>query len=421
MRSLLLLLFTGIVSSLMGQTNNLQTLMSQAREAQRAGDNVKFYQTILEAHKLHPYHQGILFNAARAAALNNKPDEAITFLKKAIYVKADFDLKTPDLKILEGREDFEKIKSLQSELMKPVVNSDTAFIIHDRTAHIESITAGDLKNIFYLGSIHQRKIIRVDDKGNTINFTKNGQDGLCSVFGLKVDPSKRYLWACSSPMQEMENYDSSAKSAVYKYDIKSGRLLQRFESNEKSEFIFGDLALDPKGNVFVSDSKNNIIFTVNEKTGKLDNYFTSADFWNLQGITFSKDGKYLFIADYIKGIFRLDTKEKSLIQLTSNFEESLKSIDGLTFYNNSLIAIQNAIVPMRVTQYKLNKNLDALIGYSIIDRGHAAFNEPTIGCITEDTLYYIGNSLWSGYDEKHQLKKFEDLQEVVVLKAGLKK
>jgi DNA-binding beta-propeller fold protein YncE len=400
---------------------NFQNLLNQAREAQRNGDHPRFYQTILEAHKVHPYHQGVLFNAARAAALNNKPEEAITFLRKAIFVKADFDLKNPDFKSLEGRDDFEKIRTLQSELLKPIVNSDTAFIINDRTAHIESITAGEIKNTFYLGSIHKRKIIRVDEKGNTINFTKTAQDGLCSVFGLKVDPSKKYLWACSSPMAEMEKYDSTARSAVFKYDIKSGKMLQRFEPIENKDYIFGDLTLDQKGNVYVSDSKNNIIFIVNEKTQRLDQYFSSPDFWNLQGITFSKDGRYLFIADYIKGIFRLDTKDKSLKLLPANFEESLKSIDGLTFYNNTLIAIQNAVVPMRVTQYKLNKNLDALSGYTIIDRGHAAFNEPTIGCITDDTLYYIGNSLWSGYDDKHQLKKFEDLQEVVVLKAGLKK
>jgi outer membrane protein assembly factor BamB len=222
-------------------------------------------------------------------------------------------------------------------------------------------------------------------------------------------------------MPEMENFDSLATSGVYQYDIKTGKLIRRYTSTEKNDFIFGDLTLDPKGNVFVSDSKNNIIFVANQKTGKLENYFSSPEFWNLQGITFSKDGRYLFIADYIKGIFRLDTKEKSLKLLTTDFDQSLKSIDGLTFYNNTLIAIQNAVVPMRVTQYRLNKSLDAIADFSIIDRGHPAFNEPTIGCVASDTLYYIGNSLWSGYTDQHQLKEFSALQEVVVLKAALKK
>ena len=407
--------------SLSAQIANLQSILKQVREAQQAGDNSKFYTLILEANKLHPYHQGVLYNAARASALNNKPEEAITFLRKAIYINADFDLNNPDLKSLEGRTDFQNLKSQQTALRSPIIHSDTAFIIHDRTAHIESIATGEREGVFYLGSIHKRKIIRSDGHGNTINFTASGQDGLCSVFGLKVDPSKRYLWACSSPMPEMENFDSLATSGVYQYDINTGKLIKRYTSTEKKDFIFGDLTLDPKGRVFVSDSKNNIIFLANQKTGTLDHYFTSPEFWNLQGITFSKDGRYLFIADYIKGIFRLDTKDKSLRLLAADFDQSLKSIDGLTFYNNTLIAIQNAVVPMRVTQYKLNKDLDAIAGYNIIDRGHPAFKEPTIGCIANDTLYYIGNSLWSGYNEQHQLKEFSELQEVVVLKADLKK
>ena len=222
-------------------------------------------------------------------------------------------------------------------------------------------------------------------------------------------------------MEEMENYDSTATSGVYKYDVKTGRLLQRFSPEEKKQFIFGDLTLDPNGRVFVSDTKNNIIFTVNEKNGKLENYFTSDEFWNLQGITFSDDGKYLFIADYIKGNFTLDMKHKTLKHLSRNFPHTVKSVDGLTFYNNSLIAIQNMVVPMRVTRYFLNADQDVLTDLEVMDRGHPAFNEPTIGCVIDNKFYYVANSLWSGYNDKHQLKKAEELQDVVILRADLKK
>lgn len=421
MKSFLFVLGVFCSSNVAFSQGNLQTYLNQAREAQKAGDNAKFYEAIVEAHKLHPYHQGILYNASRAAALNNKPEEAIQYLTKAIYIKADFDLNHADLKSLQDRSDFAEIKNLQQELLKPVVKSDTALVVKDRAAHVECIAPGEAKNIFYMGGIHKRKIIRVDEKGKAKDFTKPGQDGLCSVFGVKVDPSKKYLWACSSPMEEMENYDSSATSGIYKYDLKTGKLIQRFVSDEKKQFIFGDLTIDPKGRVFVSDTKNNTVFMVNEKTGKLDNYFSSDEFWNLQGITFSDDGKYMFIADYIKGIFRLNTNDKTLRQLSQKFDQTLKSVDGLTFYNNSLIAIQNLIVPMRVTQYFLNAEQDALTEYRIIDRGHPAFNEPTIGCISDNKFYYVANSFWSGYDDKHQQKSEENLQDVVILKSELKK
>lgn len=402
------------------QSNTLQDYYNQAREAHKAGDYPKFYKMILEAQKLHPYHQGILYQSGIAAALNNNPEEAIRFLNKAIHIKADYDLATDELKSLRGLPEFEKLKTKQAELQRRIVHSDTAFIIKDRSLHLESVAAGESKNIFYLGSIHKRKIVRVNEKGIIKDFTSSAQDGLCSVFGIKVDRTSNVLWACSSPMAEMENFDSTATSGVYKYDIKSGKLLARFTPDEKKEYVFGDLTLAPDGKVFISDSKNNIIFIVNESTGKLDNYFNSKEFWNLQGLTFTEDGRYLFIADYIKGLFRLDTKDRTLIQLTQQFDLSIKSIDGLTYYNHSLIGIQNSVYPMRVTQYLLNAASDQLVTYRVIDSAHPAFNEPTIGCLVKDTFYYVANSLWSGYSEKHELKPADQLQDVVILKANLK-
>jgi sugar lactone lactonase YvrE len=419
MRKILLLISLVVSFSVSAQTPTLQSYFTQAREAYKAGDYPQFYYMITEAHKLHPYHQGVLYQAGVASALTNKPEEAIRYLNQAVQIRSDFDLSIADLKSISGTEEFKKLLVLQTELQTKVIHSDTAFVIKEKTLHIECIAPGESKNIFYLGSIHKRKIIRVDEKGNAKDFTASAQNGLCSVFGIKVDASKKNLWACSSPIPEMENYDSGATSGVFKYDIKTGKLLARYMPAEKKEYIFGDLTLDPSGKVFVSDTKNNTVFTVNETSGKLEPYFSSQEFWNLQGLAFSTDGRYLFIADYIRGVFRLDTKTKTLTFLTAQFPLSMKSIDGLTFYKNSLIGIQNLIQPMRVTQYSLNESMDEFKTYRIIDRAHPAFNEPTIGCIYNDTFYYVANSLWSGYTEKQQLKPVEQLQEVVILKSKL--
>lgn len=403
------------------QSNNLQYYTSQARDAYKAGNYQKFYEMIQKAHQLHPYHQGILYQAGIASALNNKPDEAIQYLSEAVRINADYNLNSDDLKSLTEREDFQKLKALQTDLQTKIIHSDTAFVIKDRSLHIESITAGETKDVFYVGSIHKRKIVRVDSRGATNDFTTSAQNGLCAVFGVKVDARKKVLWACSSPIEVMEHFDSTAASAVYKYDLKTKKLLTKYTPEESGDFVFGDIVLDPQGNVFVSDSKQNIIFTVNEQNGKLERYFTSPEFWSLQGLAFSENGRYLFAADYIKGIYRLDTKHKSLKLLSHDFKQTLKSIDGLVFHKNSLIAIQNLVYPMRVTQYTLNGAMDKLTDFAIIDRGHPAFNEPTNGCVLNNEFYYVANSLWSGYDQQHQLKPEEQLQDAVILKMDLRK
>jgi hypothetical protein len=357
-----------------------------------------------------------------ASALTNRSEEAVSYLRDAVLVNTQFDLSIGDLKSLSGQKDFEALKTLQLNLRLPIVHSDTAFTLKDRALHLESVAAGEKDGVFYLTSIHKRKIIKVDEKGNITDFTKSAQDGITSLLGIKVDKAKKVLWTCSSPMPEMENFDTTSVSSVFKYDLKTCKLLAKYspDASVKSS-VFGDLILNKKGEVFISDTQSNTIFKVNEITQKLELYFSSQEFWNIQGITFSEDERFLFVADYIKGIFRLDTQSKQLIQLSKEPLASLKAIDGLIWYQNSLIAIQNGVVPMRVTRYYLNQSLDKITRLEIIDRAHPSFNEPTNGCITNGTLYYIANSQWGGYDNNHQVKPADQLQDIVILKADLNK
>lgn len=399
---------------------NFQQYYGQAREAYKGGDYTKFYNAIVKASELHPYHQGVMFYRGVAAALTNRPEEAIQYLHEAILVNAKFDLSIKDLEALASQPAFIKLQEEQKELLKPIVHSTTAFTIADRTLHPESIASGEKEDVFYLSSVHKRKILKVDH-GKVTDFTNSAQDGLTSLLGVKVDKTKKVLWACSSPMQEMENFDTLSRSAVFKYDLKSGKLLGKFSPDAAVKgSVFGDLILNKKGEVFISDTQSNTIFKVIESSKKLDSYFASEQFWNIQGITFSADERYLFIADYIKGLFRLDTQTKELIRVTREPMVSLKSIDGLMWYDHSLIAIQNGVTPMRVTRYFLNDSLDKITRYEIIDCGHESFNEPTNGCVVGDALYYVANSQWGGYDETHQLKPVEQLQDVIILKADLK-
>lgn len=420
MQKILYSFFLLIISlGAVAQSNELQRYYAQAMQAFQEGNHAKFYESIMKAYELNPHHQGILYQAGIAAALNNKKTEAIQYLKEAVLMQSDFTLNIPELKSLNGMPEFEKLKKLQQEISKPVIKSDTAFILKDRSLHAESVIAGEEEGVFYLGSIHKRKIVKVIN-GVSSDFTKEAQDGLGSVFSVKVDMKKKALWACSSPMPEMKDFNATLPSAVFRYDLKTGKLVKKYlPENPSMNLILGDLAINKKGEVFVSDSRNNLIFKVNEFNGKLEQIYSSEDFINIQGITFSDDGKFMFIADYVKGIFRLEMDGLKLILLPAGFDTSLKSVDGLSYYHNTLIAIQNGIKPMRVTRYILNDRQDKLTAFEILDQAHPAFNEPTLGCINGTTFYYVANSQWSGYDNEHHIKPDAQLQDPVVLKINL--
>jgi hypothetical protein len=155
---------------------------------------------------------------------------------------------------------------------------------------------------------------------------------------------------------------------------------------------------------------------VDEKRKLLDVFYSSPEFWNIQGMAFSPNEEILFIADYIKGVFRLALKTKDLVLMAAPEKFSMKGIDGIYFYKNSLLAIQNGVTPNRATRYTLNSTMNSIIKSEIIDRAHPAFGEPTLGVVSGDSFYYIANSQWGGYDDQQQIKPNDQLTDIVILR-----
>lgn len=420
MKTLLLSLILLIGLQAYGQ--DAQYYYSEGKKAFEQKDYAKAYDQYKEANKLYPYSSRLNYQLGLSAAMSGHSAEAIASLKKAIEVNADFELQNKEeLASLKGNKEWEALIASQKTLQTPIIHSDTAFVLKDRALHIESIAYDPSSKSFFVGSIHKSKIVKIDSHGAVTDFIPSGDNGIASVFGIKADAKNKVLWASSSPMPEMENYDSTRPSGVYKYNLATGKLLTKYALIYKAkDFVLGDLTLNSKGEVFISDSKNNVLFKVNESSKALDEYFTSEEFISIQGISFSEDDKYLFIADYVKGIYRLEVSTKKLIRLESSFGQSLAGVDGLTFYKNTLIAVQNGVTPLRVTQYHLNAAMDKLEKFTILDRKHPAFSEPTSGILAGNQFYYIANSQWGGYDDNHQIKPTDQLQDIVILKYSLK-
>jgi len=396
-----------------------QHFYNEAKKALEEKHYSEFYTLIEKANALHPYHQTILWYAGMAAALNDKPDESIAFLTKALNINTGYNLDDPNLNSIRALPAFQQLIRLKEKLSQIVIHSDTGYVIQDRQLHLESVAFDPVDKTLYGGSIHKRKIIKINDKGVVSDFTPPEKYGMGSIFGLRVDAKKRILWACSSPIPEMQHYDSTLASGLFQFDIKTGMMVKMCRPLDTlSNHIFGDLVLDSKGVPYVSDSKNNVIYKYDPTRSELHPYYSSKEFWSIQGLCFSDDDNRLYIADYVKGIFMLDVKKMELSKVNVSYDLSLKGTDGILFYKNSLITIQNGVQPNRVVRHFLNTSGNGFTRYEYLDNAHPAFGEPTIGSLNNNTLFYVANSQWSAYEDG-RIKDPAELHPIVILKNAL--
>ncbi|MCI0486902.1 MAG: hypothetical protein L0229_09905, partial [Blastocatellia bacterium] len=209
-------------------------------------------------------------------------------------------------------------------------------------------------------------------------------------------------------------------STIFRYDLKTGKLVKRYDLPDGSKgHAFGDLTLAPSGDVFISDSRSPVIYSITRKKDELEVFLKSERFVSLQGIDFSEDGKRLFVADYSRGIWAIDMASKKVSLLSQPDDVCMLGIDGLYFYKGGFVAIQNGTNPHRIIRLYLNGGLNEIERLEVIEANNPVFDEPTLGVLIKDRFYYIANSQWRSVDEKGNLSPADKLREPVVLKTRL--
>jgi hypothetical protein len=81
---------------------------------------------------------------------------------------------------------------------------------------------------------------------------------------MKVDAVRRILWVCSSAESFMQGYSDAdaGKAALFKYDLRTRKLISKDELGPKPAHLLNDVALNAQGDVFVTDTFSGEIYTV---------------------------------------------------------------------------------------------------------------------------------------------------------------
>lgn len=382
----------------LSQGQSLKERYNQSAKAYQEKDFGSFLKLTKELDSLRPSHPTYTYNLACAFALNGKTDEAIATLKKCVMMNnaVAFEQET-DLESIKNTAQYASLIVLQSELNNPVISSVRTTFLSERDLHPEGLLYLRKSKQWLATSIRNRKIVNFDIASGKCTDWFTDAD-LFAVLSIKADADEKILWVSSSAMPEMKGYNSNleGKSEVLKIDIKTKKILQRFTL--EGNHVLGDLIVDKDGNVFVSDSGEATIFKISND--KLEVWIDlKKEAFNLQGLTFNDKQSELFIADYLKGILRINVNNPTNRNWLK-FPEgtTIKGIDGLLWYKKSLIAIHNGVKPIRILQYFLNDG-NEIVNAKVLDNNRPEFNEPALGTLVKRKFYFFANAPWKAYDK----------------------
>ena len=133
----------------------------------------------------------------------------------------------------------------------------------------------------------------------------------------------------------------------------------------------------------------------------------------------SADGKRLYVADYSRGLFVVDTSTRKATPVGCGESVCLQGIDGLTIYKGALVAIQNGIRPHRVVRLVLDAAGTGVMRLDVLAAALPEFDEPTLGTVVDGAFYFVASSGWRTIDDAGKLAPDADLRNPVVMRIGL--
>ena len=360
---------------------------------------------------------GLMYRLAQALSRAGQAEEAVLWLKTGLDQGLDLDLGDPAFDTLRERADFREQVARAGEL-RAVSTSRVAFRIPQPRLIPEGIAWDAQTGDFFVGSLHERKIIRITPSGAITDFVPTGRDGLEDVLGLKVDPGSRRLWACTAASGRAGV--AAGSSALLAYDVDTGKLLRAHWLKEAgTKHLLNDLAFTAKGEVYVTDSDADSLYRLGREGEGLEVFIGPGTFRYPNGIALSVDEKRLFVADFQNGLSVVDLATKVTQPLPHPANVSVHGIDGLYAEASSFLAVQNGAGRERIVRYRMAPAGDAIEGFTVLESRNPLFRLPTTGVVAGSDFVYLANANLEALDDEGRLKKDALLEEVVVLRTPL--
>jgi hypothetical protein len=357
--------------------------------------------------KTQPDHTLVLYNMAYRYALLGNTATALSLLQKALASNPWLDPSQDAIfKDLAGCPEFQAMVARVQKSHPPVATSKVVLTVGPKDLLPEGMAVDAHDGTMYFSSIYHRKIVRVSPDKTQTDLVSEGQDGLLSVLGVKVDPRDRSIWAASQ---------RTGHAALYHF-TRTGKLLAKFAPQEAGDHLFNDLVVTTSGDVYVTDSTDKSVYHLVPKRGELTR-ISLGDRYYPNGIALSTDEKTIYIA-HAFGIATMKRGTGNLGELQPLPGTTVGEIDGLYYWRGKLIAIQNGSGGNRIAQFSLAADGHNITGARLLEWRSDNLQLPTTGAIYDSYFYFMVNTQID-HDDNGKLKDPEKLQPVKIARLKL--
>ncbi len=393
--------------------SSYQTIMTKAGEAFRAEDWVALNDRLNTAQALRPYSLYVWKMRILARQLSGDGASALALTEKISERGLVIDLSGHEgfahLKINPA---FAEIETQFAENMKPAGDSVILTLYDDVDLLPEAYAVSGAGSRF-IGSVRTGKIIDLSQAA----APKKLAVATGGVFDIEVRGNT--LWAAvNNQLAYAQAGPEDIFASIMVYDLITGILMREMRVAE-NEALLGDLEIAKDGTVYASDSLTPRLFKLAPESETFEIFAADPRFANLQGIALDEPNHRIFIADYLAGLFVIDTDTSEITEIENIVDAHLGGIDGLYLFEGDLIGIQNGTTPQRIVRITLNETATAATDFEVLQQNLEAWNEPTHGAIVNTELHYIATSNWSAYDKNWSIRKDADLQPVRIMTVPL--
>ena len=361
-----------------------------------------------QLHELRPYNQDFMTHLVIGYARQENLSKAFEMMLHMQQQGLAQDWSAFDeLEPLRPHRLYGHLAELMTEAGQPFGEFEVHATLPDDLAMPEAIAYDAKAGRVFVGSIRDGSI-RYSSNGEdwTLFAEPDSVEDLHAVFDLVVDQARGHLWAATAMVGHFEGFDEAmaGRTGVLKFDLESGERLAAMSVPASGlQHLLGSLALASDGTLFAADTNNPVLFRLPPGGEALELFFGNQNFSSLRGLALSGDDSLLYMADYEQGIFVLATDGSNQgwkLAVPETLNEG--GIDGLYWWNDHLVAIQNGISPQRVLRLQLGPDGLGVVGVAPVLAALEEFDTPTFGTLDDHRLLLFSGSHWQYMDGRGQ-------------------